>query len=102
MPPLGTRIDEPEPVNDVVETSFEQDKQIGTRDAFLAIRFLKDKMKLFLRKAIHTLDFLLFAKLNAIIGQFSPTALTMFSRCIPAAIERAFVPVATVTFEEKL
>ena len=98
MASLGSRIDEPQAIDHVVQSAFEQYQQVGTGDAFLAVGFFKEKPKLFFGQPIRIFDFLLFTKLDAVIGGFPPSPLPVLPRTIPPPVKSAFVGVATVPF----
>jgi hypothetical protein len=59
-------------------------------------------MKLLLGKTVHTLDFLLFTQLDAIVRDFSAATLSMLAGNIAPPIKRAFIRKAPVSFKEEL
>jgi hypothetical protein len=99
MAPLGPRIDEPQPVDDIVEPPLECDQKVCARDTLLAIRPHEKQFELFFRKTEHFFYFLLLSELYAVIRYFSAATLTVFSGGIAAAVKRTFIGIAPIAFE---
>jgi hypothetical protein len=91
LPALGTRIGKSQPVGNVVESTLQQDKQIGTGNSALPLRSNKKQMKLLLGKTIHAFDFLLFSQLDTVIRRFSSATFTVLSRRIPPPVKGTFI-----------
>src|SRR5437764_1493925 len=62
---LGAGGAEAHAVDDVVQARFEQHQELGTRVALAAGGFLEIAAELLLQHAVHALDLLLFAQLQA-------------------------------------
>ena len=78
----GTRRSDTQTEYDIVETSFEQLKQYFTFHTFCTGSFLKQVSKLSFQHTIRVFGFLLFTKLNAILGNFSSLVDAVLSRGI--------------------
>jgi len=100
MSSLGTRICKTQTIYNIVESAFQQDKEIGTFDSFFAFGFLKKQMKLFLGEAIYPFNFLLFPELNAIVGNLSSPTLAVFAWGITAPVKCALIRITTISLKK--
>jgi hypothetical protein len=91
LPALDTRIGKSQPVGDVIYSTLQQDKQIGTGNSALPFRSNKKQMKLLLGKTVHAFDFLLFSELDTVIRRFSSATFTVLSRRIPPPIKGTLI-----------
>jgi hypothetical protein len=98
MATLRPGIDESQPVHDIVQSPFQRNEQVGSGNSFLPFSPLEKQSELIFGKTVHPLYFLFFTKLNAVIGYFSATSLSMLTGWISAPIESTLVAVAPVTF----
>ena len=78
----GTRGSDTQTEYDIVETGFEQLKEHFTFHTFGARSFLKQVSKLSFQYTVSVFGFLLFTKLNAILGSFSSLVDAVLSRGI--------------------
>ena len=85
----------------VVQTAFKQLHQIVTGIAFSAFGFCKITTELFFQNAIHAFDLLFFTKLKSVFGDLL-SARAVLAGSDRTLIERAFLHVAFIAFEEKL
>jgi len=100
MASLRARIGKTQPVHDIVQPPFEKNEQIGAGNALLAIRLFKRKPELLFRKTVGVFNFLLFTQLNAVIGRFSATTLSVFAGSVSPAVECAFIGITAVALQK--
>ena len=74
LPGLWPRASKPGAVYDIIETAFEDAKQVCARNAGLAVRLLVVTPKLFLEDAVYVAELLLLAELNLVLGFADPPA----------------------------
>jgi hypothetical protein len=91
MSPLIPGIGKPEPVNDIVQTLFQHDKQIRTGNAFSLVCPFEKQPKLPFGKAVHSFYLLLLPKLNTVVRILASASLSVFSGRVGPSIECAFV-----------
>jgi hypothetical protein len=95
---LAAGICETEPVDRVVQSAFEQNKEVCTGDTLAAVSFFEIAFELLFHQAVNSFDFLLFPKLESVIGELAP-ALAMLPGWVVAALDRAFVRIAAVALK---
>jgi hypothetical protein len=98
LPGLAAGIGETEPVDRVVKSAFEQNKEVCAGNTLLAVSFFKIALELLFNQAVNSFDFLLFAKLEPVVGELAPV-LAMLPRRVVAALDRAFVRIAAVALK---
>ena len=87
--------------NYVVKTSFEEGEHIFARDPFHSVRHFVIFMKLTFLNAVDTLRLLLLTKLQAVFRNLL-SARTVLTGSHRTLIERAFLHIAFIAFEEEL
>jgi hypothetical protein len=97
VPPLGSGINKPESVDNIIQTTLKGNEQIGPGDTPLPVSPLKKKPELLFGKAVSILYLLLFTELNAIIRRFTAATLAMLAGCIASPIESTFIGVTTIS-----
>jgi hypothetical protein len=100
LPRLGARVREAESVDHVVEPPLEQDHQRFAGDALRPVRFLEQLPELPLEQAVHALQLLLLAELEAVLGELH-APLAMLAGRIVATLDGALVGVAPLSLEEE-
>jgi hypothetical protein len=100
MATLGTRIHKTEPVNHIIQPAFQHHQKIRTGNSLLPFRPFKEQTELFFGNTVHAFYLLFFPKLNPVIRNFSPAALTVLARGIAPPVKGTFVRIAPVSLQE--
>src|ERR1051325_9468949 len=100
-PGFSARTGKAKPIGDIVEAPFKQNQQGLAGDAFGARGFGESTAELIFQQTVHPLDLLLFAQLQAVLGELRP-ALAMLSRRIVTALDGALVGITALSFEKEL
>jgi hypothetical protein len=101
LPGLISRIGEAHPVYGVIEASLKENEEVGARNTLLTVSFLEIGPELFLSKAVHPTDLLLFTELKAVVRVLA-SVLSMLSRWIVATLNRTLIGIAAVTLKVEL
>lgn len=100
VPPLVAGIYKPHAINNIIKPPFQGDQHVGSRDALFLGRSVEEDAELLFGQPVHSLHFLLFTKLNSVIGHFTTPALGTIPWRISPPIKGALVRVASVAFEK--
>ena len=90
LPRCSARRSKAQAVDDIIEPSFEHFNEYFTRTSGLAERLFKIVPELILHQPIGTPYFLFFPQLDAVLRNLRPAELSVLSRRIAAAFDRAF------------
>ena len=101
LPRLGARVREAETVNHVVEPPLEENHQRFAGDAPHAVRALEQPTELPLEQAVHALQLLLLAQLQAVLGEFHASLTVLSGRIVPP-LDGALIGVAALSLEKEL
>ena len=86
--------------DDIVKSSFQQNQQVHTGNAFLTVSLVKVRAELTFQYAVNTTNLLFFTHLHAVFGYFfTSLTLAMLTRSIGTLSESEFITVAAVAFE---
>ncbi len=89
----GTRGSKPQAEDHVVQARLAELEEDITRLALLGFRTLEEDAELTLEHAVDVLRLLLFAELDAILGEFAPAVLPMLTGSEIATLEHLVGPV---------
>jgi hypothetical protein len=99
---LGARTGETKPIDNIVQSSLQPHKQVGSGNTFLPFGLLKEDVELLFRKTVHSFHFLFFSQLDAVIRWFSAPTLSMLTRRICPSIKGTFIRITAISFKKKL
>ena len=98
---FGTAGGKAQTIHYIVQTAFQQTKQVFTGHALLAVSQLKIMTELTFQNAVVALGLLLGTQLDSILRSFL-ASLTMLARCICSADHCTLVGIASLTLQEEL
>ena len=82
---LTTSSSQTQTVNHVVQTTFQQDHEVGTVSTFLDLTgTLEQVTELTFSHTVHVTQLLLFAQLHTVFRQAATTVITVITRCVVA------------------
>src|SRR5512136_1841889 len=79
-----------QPIDQVVQTTFQEEEEVGTGDPLHPFSPLEEVPELLFHQPVHALDPLLLPQLQGIVGKLYPS-LAMLSRRIAPPIDGAFI-----------
>jgi hypothetical protein len=100
LPRFVAGVGEPQPVNHIVQTTLQEDQEIGARNPLLPLGFGEEVSELVFRQPVHPFYFLLLPELDPVVGKLGP-ALAVLSRRIASALDPAFFGIAPVSLKIK-
>jgi hypothetical protein len=99
-PRLGTRGSKTEPVYNVIKAALKQREQVLARNASHAVGLFKVPAELLLKNTVYTANFLLFTKLDPVVGNLR-SPLPMLTGGVITALDGTLVSVATLTLQKQ-
>jgi hypothetical protein len=101
LPGLCARIADPKTETGVIQPALQKGEQVFTGNPLHFLSHFKIFMELGLQNAVSAFHLLLFTKLGAVLGHFTPGLSMLAGRYLPLC-HRTFAGIATVALQKEL